>query len=1163
MTDPTHCRTRLLSDEPTTEDTFGGPHKRLATAIVDLISKEDGGKAIGLEGGWGAGKSTVVNLVSRGLEEDGNGNTCVAVFDVWAHQGDPLRRTFLEQLIRHVQDASWVRRDSWNERVEDLTRRRREEIQRVVPQLTGYGVAFSLSLLAIPVGSGMIAAGATSLTAENASTRGAGWLLAIGLLGVLAPLLVLAGAWIQRWRHRRGGSGAEAAPEHSGGLPALVTGQSTTEIRTSVTETPDPTSVEFESIFRDLCDEALQGEDRRLVLAIDNLDRVAPDTALAVWATLQTFLQYREHDRPTWFRRLWVLVPFDRDGILSLWRGGDANKRDGTVAESFLDKTFQIRFRIPPPAISNWRSYLSSALAEALPDHSEDAFHDVYRAFALRKGTEVARPKPRDLKLFVNEIGAVHRQWQHTDGLILSDLAGFVLLQRDGVAETALRSTTEDENASFAERVLGDDWRDTLVRLYFSAPISQARQMLLREPIETALSTGNGEVLRDLEAAHGDGFWAVFEDSVAAGAAEWSDVGPEDLARAATALRASDLFGDATAPQRREAESIQERVLAAAVAVNAWQPFTEETAKGLVSLCRIFGAESPLSEELLSAVGATEVQPDQEESVDAEVWMRAAFALLGGLEELGVASTLIVPLSDEQWLEIAPQLPANDPDGRLRRHLDLKATEDIDATLSERCRPEQIDDAIVSVLEVTLSTQNAGSLTRTVSQLVDGIRGAAGVDAQQIARLMRALAACRSNGLVDDESYERLATGGSLLHYLYQAGSEGHAEAAARCAIAYLLSIPDARRPDEAIGNSQAGHERLLDLLRNPDSIAGALDEFVAVVRQAGGIREIARILDMEPPEPELLRAAFVALIENDPATQDPQFIKEHWRKVRSNLPEAEDGDASDAFQEFMRTSSSLADVSALIVAGPFEVTGAPLYLAILRADGDGGLSAWCAAGLRTVAAETWAEVLSENGDLVALLLDLSGRGETIDLGTGYLDGLVSHAQAAVDADVHDGIKESLPDLLELLSEENRDLLTRRAYEALERSDGQAERPFFDLYGGLVAAKDFLLMQPDFVDLVCRPLLVQNNVDGLDWLANLFRSEPNLLEEHSDRSAVQYFLSRVRGAWGTVGEGEEASDEVQAIARALHIEPVSPKPTSGESDSEADHAEPTGSNSCE
>ena len=1163
MTDSEHCPTRLLADEPAAEDTFGGPHERLATAIADLIRNEDGGKAIGLEGNWGAGKSTVVGLVTQRLEGNGAGNTRVAVFDVWAHQGDPLRRTFLEKLIRHMQDAGWVHCDNWDERVEHLTKRRREETQRVIPQLTGYGIAFALSLLAIPTGSALIAAGATALTAESASVGGAARFLGIGLLGVLAPLLVLAAAGIHRWVRRRGESGAKA-DDHSGGLPALVTGQSTTESRTLVTETHDPTSVEFESIFRDLCDEALEDDgERQLVLAIDNLDRVDPENALAVWSTLQTFLQYSEHERPKWFRRLWVLVPFDRNGILSLWGDGTAGERESAVAQSFLDKTFQIRFRIPPPAISNWRTYLSAALAEALPEHSEEDFHGVYRAFALRKGLEAAQPKPRDLKLFVNEIGAVHRQWQHADGLTLSDLACFVLLQRDEVAETALRSAAEDADALFAEEVLRDGWRDTLAVLYFNAPIRQAREMVLRDPIEAALSTAGGESLRALEAAHGDGFWAVFEDSVPAGAGEWGDVGPQDFARAATALDTSGLFGDLAAPQRREAASVLERVRAAAVAVRAWQPFTEEAAEGLVSLCRVAGTETSFTEQLLSAVAAADIQQEQEEPSGAQVspyrWMSAAFVLLRGLDELGVASELRVPLSADQWLEVAPQFRSDDPGGRLWQRLELTRAEEIDAALSQRSTPEQIDDDTVSLFEVTLRTQAADSLTSTANQLVDSVRGAGGVNAQEIALLMRALTACRGADLVDDETYEHLATEGSLLHHLHQAVAEAHAEAAARCAFAYLRSIPDAREPNQHSGNSPLGRESLLELLRNPDSVPGALDEFVAVVGQDGGLRELARILDEEPPEPALLNEAFGDLIESDPAANDPCFIHEHWGKIRSNLLDPEGGDATDTFQKFARGLPSLADVSALIVDGRFEPDGAPLYWAILRAGGDGALSAWCAVGLRSVAAETWAQSLNENGDLVALLLELHRRRETIELGTDYLDGLTSHARAAVSADGDSGIRDALPELVEVLGDGNKELLTRRAYEALEGADGKAKQPFFDLYGGLVAAKGFLLTQRGFVDRVCRPLLVQNNADGLSWLADVFRSAPDLLDEHSDRSAVQDFRSRVRSALGPMGEGEKVSEAVRRLADALGIEPEPPEPTSDESESEAGHAEPADS----
>ena len=85
-------------------------------AISDLIISEDGGRAVGLEGGWGAGKSTIVRLVAEKLKGTSASSTRIAVFDAWAHQGDPLRRTFLEQLIQCMQDAGWVDRDEWDER---------------------------------------------------------------------------------------------------------------------------------------------------------------------------------------------------------------------------------------------------------------------------------------------------------------------------------------------------------------------------------------------------------------------------------------------------------------------------------------------------------------------------------------------------------------------------------------------------------------------------------------------------------------------------------------------------------------------------------------------------------------------------------------------------------------------------------------------------------------------------------------------------------------------------------------------------------------------------------------------------------------------------------------------------------------------------------------
>ena len=62
-------KTVILSDLPTTSDDFGS-HERIANAIVSLIKNEKGNKAIALTGGWGSGKSTVVEILKSKYHED-------------------------------------------------------------------------------------------------------------------------------------------------------------------------------------------------------------------------------------------------------------------------------------------------------------------------------------------------------------------------------------------------------------------------------------------------------------------------------------------------------------------------------------------------------------------------------------------------------------------------------------------------------------------------------------------------------------------------------------------------------------------------------------------------------------------------------------------------------------------------------------------------------------------------------------------------------------------------------------------------------------------------------------------------------------------------------------------------------------------------------------
>ncbi len=144
------CKTVLLPDVPEKTDSFNGAHVRLANSIVQLIETEDGGKTIGLEGTWGSGKSTIINLLKKELLQ--NANNSIVLFDAWAHQGDPLRRTFLETIAKHLIEKEWVNKEDWENELEILAKRKQVTKTTSSPSLTTLGTLIAVASLLVPMG---------------------------------------------------------------------------------------------------------------------------------------------------------------------------------------------------------------------------------------------------------------------------------------------------------------------------------------------------------------------------------------------------------------------------------------------------------------------------------------------------------------------------------------------------------------------------------------------------------------------------------------------------------------------------------------------------------------------------------------------------------------------------------------------------------------------------------------------------------------------------------------------------------------------------------------------------------------------------------------------------------------------------------------------------
>lgn len=521
------CTTVLLADDPSENDAFGG-HQPLATAISETISSEAGGKAVALIGTYGSGKSTVIKLLTSDLITT-NQNAAVFLFDAWAHQGDPLRRSFLEELCAHLIRIEWLRPDASSAtEVGSLSSRQDTSESRTTSVITPEGLAVVVSL--------PFAAAGAALTAHFPP---AAFLVPL-------PAYVASLAWLRA--SRKGDPRANPAL-----LSQLFLNKPVEITSTTVTHELDPTSVEFRSLFEALLTEAKTAEaDRCLVIVLDNLDRLPPEEAMTLFATMRTFFDPNSPHTPkeqSLSTRLWLIVPFDTTWLKVLSKAhlagsddrgtqgaaGNAENALANAGTNFLEKSFQVQFVVAEPVVGKWKEYFIGLLRTAFPMHGTSDLENVY--FLYNQANAIMAPRtPRAMKQFINRLGALHRQWE--DDVPFKVQAAYALYVRpDTNLRPALLANDPaqlfgDHSDTVLAIVASEQWRLEMAALYYGVPTALANHMLLSEPIAKALGTGDGASLQALLAI--DGFDATCETVVGESVVIWRS---KDFAAACSALQ--------------------------------------------------------------------------------------------------------------------------------------------------------------------------------------------------------------------------------------------------------------------------------------------------------------------------------------------------------------------------------------------------------------------------------------------------------------------------------------------------------------------------------------------------------------------------------------------------------------------------------------------------
>lgn len=349
---------KFFSDMPIAADReqdvrFG--HLGIADNLREIILQCPLSFTIGLFGRWGSGKTTIINILKKKLQDS---KIAVVKFDVWKHEKDSLRRAFLEELVKQSKSSKYLPKDF------ELSTRLKTPVRKTISGKFTWnwkGILFLLGFIVLIIGSGIF------LYVKHPQALGTYFSIIFG--GSLISVLFL---WI---------------------LQQTITSETLT---TTLEPFKDP--YEFEGEFERIVRKTFA---KRLVIVVDNLDRCTHNRAVELLSTIKTFLA-KDTDVSENNKCIFLIACDDEaikkhlESVYTKMQGKEG-AMEPFSADEFLRKFFNVFLRIPDFIDTELQAYTKDLLKET--DISQFDSSDV--AYVI---TNAFRENPRQIKQFINTL---------------------------------------------------------------------------------------------------------------------------------------------------------------------------------------------------------------------------------------------------------------------------------------------------------------------------------------------------------------------------------------------------------------------------------------------------------------------------------------------------------------------------------------------------------------------------------------------------------------------------------------------------------------------------------------------------------------------------------------------------------------------------------------
>jgi KAP family P-loop domain len=367
----------FLVDEPDSlgKDAFG--HIDYADALHSIVTDEKPPLTVGLFGPWGVGKSSIIGALQARLV--GDAQTAFAYFDAWRYEGDSLRRQFLLDIATDLEKDGQLEKFDVKKKLRDV-----EYETQKVEESVGWSKPRIIRLLVIAAIFGLIALALILLGIVDSLSSGS-----FGKKVLIALVTAVV-------------AGLAAAISQSISIDAV----SLTRRRL---EDPDRFAAKFVEVL-----EALRP--RRLVIAIDNLDRTSPEKAVEILSTIKTYLEPtvspealpRSNSRPTVDKEIVFVIAVDDEALRRHLAAREQARSDaygGAAAalyvEEYLAKFFGARLPIRGLLDDDMRDYVTGYMKPLADARGLDADAERDLITVVNAGL---RGNPRGVKQFHNDL---------------------------------------------------------------------------------------------------------------------------------------------------------------------------------------------------------------------------------------------------------------------------------------------------------------------------------------------------------------------------------------------------------------------------------------------------------------------------------------------------------------------------------------------------------------------------------------------------------------------------------------------------------------------------------------------------------------------------------------------------------------------------------------